>query len=155
MAGIPKSLLGVSCIAAGFLFLAVAAHAREKADPLPPPPTDTTGLTNIVRRGIIVRKAPIQGRVFIAAEGRNEDELPAENVKVEVREKDGDKILEKAETDEQGYFKLSERNPDEYLLMVGGLTIRLFVEPDLPDPGELPKIVFFVLPRKMARSLPQ
>ncbi len=151
----PNNSVWANCIVAGLLFLATAAHAQEKTDPPALRPADTTGLTNVVHRGIIVRKAPIRGRVFIAAEKRNEDETPAEKVKVEVRDKDGKETLEKAETDEQGYFDLPELNPEEYLLMVGGLTIKLIVEPDLPDPGELPKVVMFVLPRKMAYTKPR
>ena len=152
---LPRQVKRVACIAAflaacyaSFAKASPNAEAEDIAAPLPAP-------TNMLRSGIVIRAAAVRGRVFMAAESRNEDETPAEKVRVELREKDSDKVLAKALTDEQGYFDLPEQTPDAYRLLVGGLTIPLIVEPVPPKENDLPKVIIFVLPRKMAQTAPR
>ena len=66
-----------------------------------------------------VTYAEIQGQVFLASVVQGEEEKPAPNVRVQIRETDSDKVLREAVTDSNGYYSLPRLKPDEYLMIVG------------------------------------
>ena len=95
--------------------------------------------------------AEIQGKVFLASARQGEDEEPAPNVKVQVRELETDKVLREAITDSEGYYSLPRLEPAQYLMVIGRLNLDLNVKPEEQPVTELPKILIVILPEEMTR----
>jgi len=125
-----------------FLFLSPCAVLAED----PPPPGETPKYAVMT-----VTYAEIQGQVFLASVAQGEEEKPAPNVRVQIRETDSDKVLREAVTDSNGYYSLPRLKPDEYLMIVGRLKLQLNVKPETQQVNELPKILIVILPEEMTR----
>lgn len=98
-----------------------------------------------------VTDADIQGKVFLASARQGEDETPAPNVKVQVRDLETDKVLREAFTDKEGYYSLPKLEVAQYLMTIGRLKIQLDVKPEKQSLTELPKILIVILPEEMTR----
>ena len=98
-----------------------------------------------------VTYAEIQGKVFLASARQGQDEIPARNVKVQIRDMETDKVLREALTDAEGYYSLPRLEPAQYLMIIGRLKIQLDVKPEEQTLTELPKILIVILPEEMTR----
>lgn len=117
-----------------------AANAEER------PPADKP-----TRPVMAVTYAEIQGKVFLASARQGEEEEPAANVKVQVRDLQTDKVLREALTDKEGYYSLPKIEPAQYLMVIGRLKLQLDVKPEEQSLTELPKILIIILPEEMTR----
>ncbi len=144
MKAIRKPIRAVQAVA---VFLFLSAFAVRAADPAPPPPAETPRYAVMT-----VTHAEIQGQVFLASVVQGEEEKPAPNVRVQIREMDSDKVLREAITDRNGYYSLPKLEPDQYLMIVGRLKLQLDVKPETQQVHELPKTLIVILPEELARD---
>jgi hypothetical protein len=98
-----------------------------------------------------VTHADIQGKVFLASARQGQDEAPAPNVRVQVRDLESDKVLREAFTDKEGYYSLAKLEPAQYLMIIGRLKLQLDVKPEQQPLTELPKVLIVILPEEMTR----
>ena len=99
-----------------------------------------------------VTYAEIQGKVFLAGSRQGDDEVPAPNVRVQVRDLQTDEVLREAYTDKEGYYALPRLEPAQYLMIIGSFKLRLNVKPEMQSLTELPKILIVILPEEMTRT---
>jgi hypothetical protein len=129
------------------VFLYLTTLSVSASNPEERPPTDKP------RRPVMsVTHADIQGKVFLASARQGEEEEPAVNVKVQVRDLKTDEVLREALTDKEGYYSLPMLEPAHYLLIIGRLKLELDVKPEQQSLTELPKILIVILPEEMTRS---
>jgi hypothetical protein len=114
-------------------------------------PKDKPSAEKPKRPVMTVTYAEIQGKVFLASAKQGEDEMPASNVKVQVRDLENDKVLREAYTDKEGYYSLPKLEPAQYLMMIGRFKLQLDVKPEQQKLTELPKILIVILPEEMTR----
>lgn len=108
------------------------------------------------QRVIVVRQAEIQGQVFISSDREGEEEAPARNALIQLKDSGNDKVLQKTYTNDQGEYTLSEVEVGEYLLFAGSLKMKIRVEsPETTEQNELPKKIIVIIPRKMAMYTPR
>ena len=110
---------------------------------------DPSAAEEPTRPTMTVTYAEIQGKVFLASARQGEEEEPASNVKVQVRDLKTNKVLREAVTDKAGYYSLPKLEPAKYLMIVGRLKLHLNVEPNQQPLTELPKILLIILPKEM------
>ena len=103
------------------------------------------------RPTMAVTYADIQGKVFLASARQGEDEAPAVNVKIQVRDLETDKVLREALTDKDGYYSLPKLEPAQYLMIIGRLKLQLDVKREKQPLTELPKILIVILPEEMTQ----
>ncbi len=100
--------------------------------------------------GVRVRNAEILGRVFVVGEREEEDEYPAEDVRVRVTEQENNEVLSETRTNADGRFELPQFDVGTYWLYIGKLRLELRVIEDPEMVAELPKIIIAVIPKEMA-----
>jgi len=141
----------IALILAAVSFLPVSsAVAQGKPEPALPQSAPETQ-----ESGVRVRNADIHGQVFLASEREGQDETPAPDVIVQIRNFKDQSILRKARTDKQGMYTFPKLDVGPYELRVGGLKLKLTVEPEVLSATELPKIIIVILPRQMAKLIPE
>ena len=100
--------------------------------------------------GVRVRNAEILGRVFAAGDREEEEEHPAENVIIQVRDFEEDEdILSETRTDKEGSYELPRFDVGTYWLHVGKLRLEMRVVAESDASGELPKIIIVLLPESL------
>ncbi len=130
----------------GVLFFSPAIPA------LAAPPSDQAKAEKLKRPIMSVTYAEIQGKVFLASSRQGEEEEPARNVRVQVRDIENDELLREAYTDKEGYYSLPKLEPAEYLMLIGAFKIQLVVKPETQSLTELPKILIVILPEEMVQT---
>jgi hypothetical protein len=128
------------------VLLLLPAFSVSAADPAEPSRTDKPN-----RPIMTVTYADIQGKVFLNSARQGEDESPASNVKVQVRDLETGQVLREALTDKEGYYILPKLEPAEYLMIIGRLKIQLIVKTETQSLTELPKVLIVILPEEMTR----
>ena len=132
------------------VLLFLPSLSTSAADPAEQPPAEKPK-----RPIMIVTHADIQGKVFLASARQGQDETPAANVKVQVRDLESDKVLREALTDKEGYYSLPKLDPAQYLMIIGRFKLQLDVKPEQQPLTELPKILIVILPEEMTRTREQ
>jgi hypothetical protein len=107
------------------------------------------------KSGVRVRNADIHGQVFLASEREGQDETPAPDVIVQIRNPEDQSILRKAEPDKDGMYTFPKLDVGPYELRIGGLKLKITVVPEIQSAKELPKIIIVILPRQMAKLRPE
>ena len=137
--------------------VAVPAKAVTRASPKETPSTPNTPESKATGNEpstapiMTVTYADIQGKVFLVSSQQGQDEIPAANVRVQVRDLQTEKVLREAFTDAEGYYSLPKLEPTRYLMIVGRLKVRLEVRPEAQAITELPKVLIFILPEEITR----
>lgn len=101
---------------------------------------------------VVLKQTRIDGKVFfLPEEGEGETEA-ARGMPVEIRERDGGKVLHNTATAADGTFSLPNLDVGVYQIRIGGLTLELSVEAKTETSKKvLPKTLLIFMPRQLEK----
>lgn len=139
-------LTRVVLCAAGLAALGASAEPAVKIQ------AGSSGESGTARRHplVVLKQTRIDGKVFFLPEEGEGQAEPARQTPVEIRDRDGGKVLHNTSTASDGTFSLPNLDVGVYQIRIGGLTLELSVEAK-KETGKkaLPKTLLIFMPRQL------